>query len=271
MITHELFNSPVGYFFRSRIRSNEVPPYSVTSHFHSSFEFILVTEGSFSLIVNGKEERLEAGDSALILPYSVHSFLFDQKKPFRFWLVTFSKNYVNTFSRSMENHYGSGVVFRLSGAVKQYLESEILIDECTDLPLFVLKSGLYAIIAEYLKNVPLAKRQRSDSSSLILKITEYVREHYADKLSLERMAHDLGYSYSYLSHSFKSLFSLSFTSYVNLYRVDSAEADLLGTDLAIVEIAEKNGFSSIRNFNYVFRNFKGVSPREYRSMHGAIL
>ena len=271
MIIHESFNSPSGYFYRARIRSDEKLPYSVNAHFHSSFELIYVLEGAFDITVNGLTETISTGESALFFPYEIHSFDFSRSEHFRFWLVTFSRNHVNSFSRMTENLHGSRLVFRFSPEVRDFLMKYLMAEEEAAVPLLIAKSGLYAVCSEYVDQIPLVKKSRVDSQHLVVRLSDYVAAHYAEKLSLDRTAKDLGYSYSYLSHTFSSLFDLSFSAYVNLYRVDRAEADLLTTDLPIVEIAEKNGFSSIRNFNYVFRNYKGLSPREFRKIGGGII
>lgn len=268
MVQHERLNIQ----FKSRIRGNDCLPNSCDSHFHSVFEYLYVLEGSFELTLDGMTETLKAGDSALMAPYLIHSFGFDMSKPFRFWIVSFSGYYINSFIRLMENQRGCRIAFQLSPEIDAYVSANLLSKEANFAsdPL-QLKSCLYAICSEYLKKIPLKKRETKDSPSLVAKISDYMNEHYMEEISLKSLSKELGYSYSYLSHGFHQLFNLSFNTYLNLYRIDRAEILLLSTDLPVTEVAENSGFSSIRNFNYVFRNHYGISPREYRKIKGAIL
>ncbi len=265
MIRHEQDNSQSGYFFRSRIRSNEILPFSCNSHFHSCFELLKVIEGDFLLTVNGKTEKMSQGDLALIFPFSVHSFEFDLEKPFRFWIVTFTGNFVNSFLRITERRIGTRIPFKPGGPIADFAE-KVLFSEAREKAedLLLTKSALYAVCSAYLETVPLTPKTAPEQMSLAEKVIDYVSVHYAENISLGSIARALGYSYSYLSHGFGRMFSLSFSSYLNLYRIDRAEYLLLNTNLSVTEIAEKTGFSSIRNFNYVFRNVYGTSPREYR-------
>lgn len=265
MIRHEQDNSQSGYFYRSRIRNNEKLPFSCNSHFHSCFELLYVIEGSFLLTVNGETARMKPGDLSLIFPFSVHSFEFDMTKPFSFWIVTYTANFVNSFLKETEGRIGTNAPFTLDEPTRSFAKRILFTDAVEHSEdLLLTKSALYAVSSAYLSKVPLKKRTAPDRMSLAEKVMDYVSNHYAENMTLGSIARALGYSYSYLSHGFSKLFSLSFSTYLNLYRIDRAEYLLLNTGLPVTEIAEKTGFSSIRNFNFVFRNVYGTSPREYR-------
>ena len=69
---------------------------------------------------------------------------------------------------------------------------------------------------------------------------------------------------SYLSHFFKSVFGMSFQSYVMKMRCEKARQLLLLTDFSLLDISIACGFSDIKYLNKgVARQF-GCSPRQYR-------
>ena len=47
-------------------------------------------------------------------------------------------------------------------------------------------------------------------------------------------------------------------------RIDMAQALLLSTDEAVLDIAFQCGFNNSTNFNRAFKKITGISPTEYR-------
>ena len=86
-----------------------------------------------------------------------------------------------------------------------------------------------------------------------------------NKTSLFDIAEKLGYNYHYLSKKFNKTFSMSFTEYLNSYRLEQALTLLTETDFNITEIAIESGFQSIRSFNEIFKQHTGTTPAKYRS------
>lgn len=72
-----------------------------------------------------------------------------------------------------------------------------------------------------------------------------------------------GYSPSHFSKVFKALSGMTFSDYLNIIRVEHA-IDRMRADpgATIASISSACGFSTIRNFNRVFRELTGFSPRQ---------
>jgi AraC-like DNA-binding protein len=81
-------------------------------------------------------------------------------------------------------------------------------------------------------------------------------------ISFEKAAKYCGYSPSHFSKTFKKLAGVSFSEYLNIVKIENA-AFLLQENktIPITAIASKCGFSSVRNFNRVFKDITGYSPR----------
>ena len=52
--------------------------------------------------------------------------------------------------------------------------------------------------------------------------------------------------------------------YLNSYRIEKAAAKLLSTDESVTDIAYSCGFNDLSYFIKVFRDFKGISPKQFR-------
>lgn len=111
-------------------------------------------------------------------------------------------------------------------------------------------------------------RQKSmDKTRLILKIVE---EHYSEKLSIKEMAEACGFSQSHFMKFFKTTIGVSFTSYLNDYRLTMASRLLLSSEDSILTIAGDTGFDNLSYFNRVFKQRFGMTPREFRRQENRV-
>lgn len=92
----------------------------------------------------------------------------------------------------------------------------------------------------------------------------YLREHCAEKLSLEELSKSCFYNPSYLSRRFKEYFGLTITDFIARSRLEKAEEMLLSTGLSTDEIARVCGFSSKNAFYRQFKEFRGMTPGDFR-------
>lgn len=89
-----------------------------------------------------------------------------------------------------------------------------------------------------------------------------INEEYAF-ITFADAARYCGYCHSHFSKVFTKLSGMTFSEYLNIIRVEHAITFLCSqSDLTIGEISMKCGFSTVRNFNRVFKKLTGYSPRE---------
>ncbi len=98
----------------------------------------------------------------------------------------------------------------------------------------------------------------------------YIEEHYtSDELTTAQAARHLCVSERYLQMILKKQGKPSFRDMLSAYRVERAEAFLVGTDKNVTEIAFDVGFNSPDTFSAAFRKRYGMSPSEFRKNHRA--
>ena len=111
-------------------------------------------------------------------------------------------------------------------------------------------------------------REKIAGKSLLwIRIEEYIRNHYRENLSLERIAAEFNFTPAYFSQAFKKNVGRTLVSYLNDIRINEAKKLLICSDKSAVEIAEEVG---IPNFNYFVRLFKkmeGETLTEFRRNH----
>lgn len=87
-----------------------------------------------------------------------------------------------------------------------------------------------------------------------------------DLMALSRM---IGTNRTYLSRYINGTIRLSFSEYLNGFRVDEARRILREPDsrsLPMEEVARRCGFGSVSSMNRAFRRAEGISPAKYREI-----
>ncbi|MCX5642238.1 MAG: PocR ligand-binding domain-containing protein [Candidatus Omnitrophica bacterium] len=131
---------------------------------------------------------------------------------------------------------------------------------------------LIAIVTEYIIE---AERKIFNLTDVLHKdkirqAQEFIFRHYKEKISLKETADAVHLSPFRLAHLFQEKRRTSFTRYLNSLRIEESKLLLSGTNLKVVEVAVRSGFSSLSYFNRFFRNEAGLSPREYRKQQTSI-
>ncbi len=107
--------------------------------------------------------------------------------------------------------------------------------------------------------------ETENADGVYLKILSYLTENATSRLTLGKIASDLHYSASYVSHVFKKYKKKSVMAFVNGLKTEKAKDLLENTDFTVTEIGFIVGFDDSDYFATAFRKIAGVSPREYRN------
>ena len=255
MIFHQSSNSLSNYNFNAHFYTDQI----WNPHFHRNLELIYVVKGSIKCTVNNKERTLNAGEFGLCLPYDIHRI--EPNEFSLYWVLVFSEDFVRYFSKEILNKSGSDFVFRLDESTLTYIKDKLINNPSPST--YTLKSGLYAICEQYVESVKLTEKTSKEAEIMPL-IADYILENHTHYISLKDLAKLLGYDYNYMSRYFKRIFNMTFTDFVNIYRLETAIRLLEETDKTITAVALESGFQSVRNFNSFFKANTGKSPSEYK-------
>ena len=95
-------------------------------------------------------------------------------------------------------------------------------------------------------------------------ILDFVKEHYAENISLSTLSESFDLSPSYIARLFKRELNKRPSVYINGLRISAARVLLLETALSIGEIAERVGFSDLYYFSKVYKQSTGEPPSATR-------
>lgn len=93
---------------------------------------------------------------------------------------------------------------------------------------------------------------------------QYIHQHYNEGITLEQLADSMHLHQSYVSRSFAEVVGMTFTQYLQYYRIEQAKKSLKSTQLLIAEVAEQVGYSNLTYFSRVFKKVTGFTPNQYR-------
>ena len=180
----------------------------------------------------------------------------------------FSKNPFNSMKKMMMEAR-KGLCFPLDAIMKVYQQLDTLSS---------IQDGFYAFMqfltilyelslsdgARTLASSSFAKVEVSSDSRRVLKVKNYINEHYRDEIRLADVANLAGMSPSSFSRFFKLHTGRNLSDYIIDMRLGFASRMLVDSTHSIAEIGYGCGFNNLSNFNRIFRKRKGCSPSEFR-------
>ncbi len=124
----------------------------------------------------------------------------------------------------------------------------------------------HTMYREFIQLVHDAK-QRTDLSKPIRNCCDYIGLHLEDELTMDILAHRVGYTVNYLSRKFTEEVGMPPSDYIKKVRIDRACLLLISTDLPIPEIGFRLRFCNRSYFSAVFKGLMGMTPVEYREQY----
>ena len=104
----------------------------------------------------------------------------------------------------------------------------------------------------------------SNAESIASRMKLYLDNNTSRRVTLEELAEVVHLDKSYIIRLFRQFYQETPISYHQKVRINRAKSMLLYTNLSVTEIASNTGFSSIHDFDRVFRKMDGAAPSVYR-------
>lgn len=267
---HEVIVPNRGLPFKLFLFEGKDGKYIRDKHWHRSVEIFAVKDGSLNFFLNEKKYHLQAGDFVLVNSNEVHSIYAPDPNEtivLQIPLGSFAGYYTEEqfiwFSHS-EKSDDERVFSLLNEMYERNTECrmgyELQMLSCFyQLEyLLVTRYRKLEVHEELLKNTKQLKR--------LVVITGYLKEHYTEDISLEKLAGIFGYSPSYLSRMFQKYAKINYKDYLQSVRFEHAVKELEETEHQIGDIALNHGFPNSKAFSNLMRKKYGYLPNEYRKM-----
>lgn len=94
-------------------------------------------------------------------------------------------------------------------------------------------------------------------------LCKYMKNHFMDNINLDELADMAAMSRSYLLRSFTKQYGISPYRYLQSIRIEKAK-QYLEEQVPLIDIADMCGFSDQSHFSNYFKEFIGVTPKQYQ-------
>ena len=243
-------------------------------HWHKELEIIRVVSGEFTLFLNNEERHLYAGDIFIFGSQTLHRgepcacvyecIVFDAGMLCKRQAdvtdgfispLASGKSGVEAAVRSDSNLYQP--LCRLFDAIREqkpYYELEV------SSLLFWVIHQLYTTgqIRSAEKTVHVGKQTRK-----IIDLLSWIEEHYSEQITLAKLSEVSGLNEKYICRIFKEYTSSSPMNYINELRIEYACHEMSANKKSITTAAYDTGFNDSGYFTKVFKQHKGMTPRQY--------
>jgi AraC-like DNA-binding protein len=254
--------------FNIDFASYSLSHHSFARHFHDHYVIEIVTTGLDSFYCDGKNYRAETGQLVLINPGEVHTgstvsgvplhyfSLYPDGKALQQVAASLNITLPNDlfFQRSLLDEPALTKKFRLLfEALHANAESLKLEEIFFDCMSGLLQPGNF----DHTGPVPV-------NDSRIKLLTEYIRSHFDENISLQQLADLVRLDPCHLVRLFRKSIGLSPYDYLLIMRAEKAR-QLLRNGQKVKDAALACGFCDSSHFNRVFHKIAVTSPRSFRS------
>lgn len=237
------------------------------NHRHGFYSIELITDGETIQHINEEEYKCSRGTVAFLSPFDAHRYTdfdilsleylcFNEEILFPdVWENIDIDNFPYVSNLSQEDFD------ELFCDIEMLKREEAKNDEFSQ---SITKGIVNKIVAVILR---CAHKQKTDKKNRDIKeAISYIRYHFREPITLEKIADRLHVTPSYFCRCFKKYAKTTFKEYVTALRLDYAMRQIKSTDKSITEICFESGFSTSAYFSKVFTRRFGKNPSEYRKI-----
>mgnify|MGYP000650326265 FL=1 len=246
-------------------------------HFHPEIELVYVEADKGVRHIGDHISTYEGSDLALIGSYIPHlNFDYGVKSTVETVVVQFRQNfYEDAFYKQPEMHKVYELMERATTGIAFYGETKIkagaLLKKINGLSAFdqlLLLIQVFQILAtssEYtlLNTRPIASHAVIKEQERMHQIYKYVEAHFQAPIKISDIANKVNLTEAAFCRYFKKATKLTYTDFVNQYRITYAKKLLL-QGMNVSETCFESGFENLSYFNRAFKKVTSINPSAFK-------
>ncbi len=271
-----------------------------STHWHTPLEIIMPKEENYTVFVNNTEYNLQPDDILLIAPNTYHSLIAPPTGSRYLYLIDLSVlKDIHGFSQisslvspsilitpseypdvqprlkelllEMYDAFNSQDSILLPSSATASQDTTNNMVDFSETIIYSRILEIFILIAQHFKKTTtrnpeaFAKNKKLEYLNRFTMICNYIDTHCYEPLSLEHISELASFSKFHFSRLFKEFTGEPFYRYVNRKRIEYACSLLKHQNMTITEIALASGYSSNSVFIRMFKQFRGCTPKEYRT------
>ena len=254
-------------------------------HYHEEYELNFIENASgVRRVVGSSIEEIDSLELVLVGPNIPHAwFTYKCKSESIFEITiqfhrdlfneTFLKrnqlNFIrNLFERSLKGvSFSRRTIERVTPRLKALAEKEGF-ESVLDLMAVLHELSLSPDSRTLSDDITYNTELIYNDSERVEKVVAFINENFSRTIRLAEAAELVEMAETAFSRFFKAKTGITFVDYLNDIRIGHASRLLIDTTSPIAEIAQECGFTSLTNFNRIFKKRKGLVPKDFREKHG---
>ena len=248
-------------------------------HYHEFDKLVLQLSGRVTYTIEGKSYLLQPMDILLVSRNLIHLPVIDTSEIYERIVLWISRDFLARFSdgesdlaacfdrtaarqfhlfrpRGEDRNRYRSLFDAVETARSSEFAARLLSDTCV-LQLMI------ALNRDLLSSVSPVETSSYRFDPKMEEITQYIRAHLGDELSIEHLAGTFYLSRYHLMHRFKEVYGCTVQQYIRQKRLQQA-AEQIRQGVPVLKAAEDAGFGDYSVFLRAFRAAYGKSPREYK-------
>ena len=249
-------------------------------HFHPEFELVFIEGADGNRHVGNHFSRFKGSDLVLIGSYIPHlNFDYGIRTPYEKIVVHIQPEFLKRDFDTTPELVGihelmtlaqQGIAFgietqkQIGGRLKNLatLNRFEQFLELLDILNFLYKADDKVL----LHSEPVKNQFNTRDKDRLDKIYAFIDEHYQRRIDIQEVANLSHLSKPAFCRYFKKITKLTFTQFVNHYRIDKSKKLLL-SGKNVTETCFSSGFESLSYFNRTFKKITGTNPISFRSRY----
>lgn len=220
-------------------------------HYHSNMEIFLLEKGHYSICMNNARHEVYDHSIVVIDSYSPHSY-DTQNKPEQYisYDLFIPPDYLHLFNKLRNNSKISQPIIRDKAFFYEFLS----LIKTYLLPEERMRTKQHAIdfmLALLWDKLSFSAKENSyiDQDLLIKKIINFVEVNFKKDITRSSISRALGYTESYVSHTFHRYMNTSISNYINNCRLNYIDQQRkAGDKRSILTLLYEAGFSSSQTY-----------------------
>lgn len=243
--------------------------YQTPLHNHREIEILIIDKGASTVRIGDEHISCCAGELVFVSPMEIHSVRVDEKSEYCHRCVCFDTSLI--FDEKIADGIKSGHLhlprhlnktdypepFGLCEKIFEKVEDENIASR-VEVPAYI---GI--VIGYFIRNGLLEKCDNDIRDTVCESILDYVHKHFAENITSKTAAEAFSFNQSYFCRKFSKNFGMSFSAYLNMYRV-SVSRKMLEDGKSVSDTAFECGFSDPMCFRRYFKKYVGILPSEYQ-------
>ena len=263
---------PLQYYYVDKTH----PQYIMQAHWHKEFEIVRILEGELALYLNNTKNDLKQGDILFTNCRTLHRA---EPKNCTYECIVFDLNMLLRQNGDLIEKYilpitSSSVDLNchLRESKKAlYLTTSSLFQTAKqkkvgkELEILGLLFQIFSLLYQEKYITPKIEISSSPTEKSVIRAIRYIQENFQTQITLKKLSEVAGVNEKYLCRIFKEYTSKSPINYINELRIENSCQEMTLGKKTITQAAFDSGFNDSSYFSKLFRMYKKMSPKEYKT------